>query len=264
MGGCAYYFSRKCVVIMSYANMAMVYDQLMKDAPYAKWVEYVKKQALILKKSNEQISVLDVGCGTGELAVRLKKDGFHVSGTDLSETMLTIARQKAESQGLILPLFQQDMTQLQVDEKADIITIFCDSINYLPSKEAVASTFHSCYAALKEGGLLLLDAHSPYKIDLFLENEPFYEIGEEVTYIWSCSVGKDAFEVIHDLTFFVQNPDTNEYQRFDEWHHQKTFPIEDWNELLLSAGFTILSVTADFTDEPPNEISERFFFCVQK
>ncbi|MET3699313.1 methyltransferase family protein [Bacillus oleivorans] len=249
---------------MSYANMALVYDNLMKDAPYDKWVEYVKQQALFFNKSNEQISLVDVGCGTGELAVRLKKDGFHVSGTDLSETMLTIARRKAENLSLTFPLFQQDMTELQVDEKVDMITIFCDSINYLPTKEAVIQTFHSCYAALKNGGLLLLDAHSPYKIDLFLENEPFYEIDEEVTYIWSCSEGENTLEVTHDLTFFLLNPDTNEYQRFDEWHRQKTYQVNEWKGFLQSAGFKILSVTADFTDEPPHEASERIFFCVQK
>ena len=249
---------------MSYANMALVYDELMKDAPYDQWVDYVKRQTMFLRKNNGPISLLDVGCGTGELAVRLKKDGFHVSGADLSDTMLTIARQKAERQGLSISLFQQDMTNLQIEEKVDIVTIFCDSINYLPSKEAVAKTLQSCYAALDKGGLLLLDSHSPYKIDLFLENEPFYEIGEEVTYIWSCSGGEEALEVIHDLTFFVLNPRTNEYQRFDEWHHQKTYPIETWKKLIQSAGFTILSITADFTDEPPKDTSERIFFSVQK
>lgn len=249
---------------MNYVNMAMVYDILMTDAPYDKWVDYVKRHSLTMQKPIGDISLLDVGCGTGELAVRLKKDGFLVSGVDLSETMLSIARQKAESLGLRIPLFQQDMTELQFETKFDIITIFCDSINYLHTKEDIARTYKSCYSLLNDGGLLLVDVHSPYKIEQLLGNEPFYEVGDEVTYIWSCEEGEYPNSVIHDLTFFVLNKETGEYQRFDEWHQQQTYPLNEWEQLLDAAGFSLLSTTADFVDDPPSFQSERIFFCAKK
>lgn len=39
--------------------------------------------------------VADLGCGTGSLAVLLAEDGFNVTGIDLSDEMISRARQKA-------------------------------------------------------------------------------------------------------------------------------------------------------------------------
>lgn len=41
--------------------------------------------------------VLDIGCGTGSLALRLATSGAHVHGLDLSTEMIRIARRKAEA-----------------------------------------------------------------------------------------------------------------------------------------------------------------------
>lgn len=45
-------------------------------------------------------TVLDVGCGTGSLALILAPDAGQVHGMDLSEEMIRIARGKAEAQGI--------------------------------------------------------------------------------------------------------------------------------------------------------------------
>lgn len=42
--------------------------------------------------------VLDIGCGTGSLALRLAKSAAHVHGLDLSSEMVRIARDKATAQ----------------------------------------------------------------------------------------------------------------------------------------------------------------------
>ncbi|MFK4997630.1 class I SAM-dependent methyltransferase [Bacillus sp. N9] len=38
--------------------------------------------------------LLDLACGTGELAILLAKEGFTVTGVDLSDEMLSVARRK--------------------------------------------------------------------------------------------------------------------------------------------------------------------------
>ena len=45
----------------------------------------------------EEESVLDVACGTGDMAVGLAERGCTVTGVDLSEKMLAIAKRKVES-----------------------------------------------------------------------------------------------------------------------------------------------------------------------
>lgn len=46
------------------------------------------------------MDVLDVGCGTGFLALLLAEAGHRATGIDLAETMLALARDKAERLGL--------------------------------------------------------------------------------------------------------------------------------------------------------------------
>lgn len=58
--------------------------------------------------------ILELGCGTGEDAIRLAKRGVRVTATDASATMLETAEDKSRVAGLLQPIaFQQlDMNQL--------------------------------------------------------------------------------------------------------------------------------------------------------
>lgn len=58
-----------------------------------------------LPTSNFQLSILDVACGTGDMSIQLLKKGCQVTGVDLSEEMLAIARQKTDSAGFQLSSF---------------------------------------------------------------------------------------------------------------------------------------------------------------
>jgi SAM-dependent methyltransferase len=247
---------------MSYEGFAYVYDFLMKDVPYDKWMQFLgeKKEAYGVKENH----VLDLGCGTGELSVRLAKEGYEVTGVDLSEDMLMVAREKAVEESVPLSLFQQDMSELEGLGTFDIITIFCDSLNYLPSPLEVRKTFGKVHTHLKDGGLFLFDIHSLYKINEIFMNQTYADNEDEVSYIWTSYPGDDSHSVDHELTFFVFDNHKGLYERLDEWHTQRTYPISDYTYWLEEKGFTVKEVTADFTDEAPMATSERIFFtCVK-
>lgn len=46
------------------------------------------------------MNVLDVGCGTGTLAVKAARKGARVVGMDISQDMISIVREKAEERGV--------------------------------------------------------------------------------------------------------------------------------------------------------------------
>jgi SAM-dependent methyltransferase len=54
------------------------------------------------------LDVLDVGCGTGFLALLLAEAGHRARGIDLAEDMLAIARAKAADRGLDVPFAADD------------------------------------------------------------------------------------------------------------------------------------------------------------
>ncbi|RDI44035.1 class I SAM-dependent DNA methyltransferase [Falsibacillus pallidus] len=247
---------------MSYNRFAYVYDFLMKDMPYDKWLQMVQdfKESFGIQGKK----VLDLGCGTGELTVGLAELGYDVTGVDLSDDMLMVAREKADKAGVRIQLFQQDMSKIEELGTYDIITIFCDSLCYLTDEEDIKNTFEKANEHLKPGGLLLFDVHSIYKMSQIFMNQTFSLNEEEVSYIWSCFPGEKPNSVEHDLTFFVQEDDSDLYSRFDEFHTQRTYPIHQLENWLREAGFAIKEIQGDFSGSRYTDESERIFFINQK
>ncbi len=247
---------------MSYERFASVYDYLMQDVPYDQWVRYCLHQKEMQHVTGNKL--LDIGCGTAELTLRLVKEGFDVTGVDLSDDMLLIARQKAEEMGIQLPLFQQDMRELTEIGQYDIITIFCDSINYVTDEEGIMNTFKGVHKHLHSDGIFMFDFHSIFKMTQIFMNETFTYNDENVSYIWDCFPGEYPNSVEHELTFFVQEKQSGLYERFDEFHVQRTYPVLDYKNMLKHCGFEIVDLSADFEHHPPSDHSERIIITCKK
>ncbi|MGG0413058.1 class I SAM-dependent DNA methyltransferase [Peribacillus simplex] len=247
---------------MTYERFAYVYDELMKDAPYEKWL-------MILTAKLEQYGiggrkVLDLACGTGEMTVELAQHGFEVTGVDLSDEMLLVANEKAVKLGLSIPLFQQNMAELEGLGQFDCVTIFCDSLNYLRDEEDIVKTFSRVHEHLKDGGLFLFDIHSIYKMEEIFRDNTFAVNGEEVSYIWDCFPGEEPYSVEHDLSFFVRDDESGLYDRFDELHYQRTYPVEQYKKWLEQTGFTVSEIMADLEEAPLVTETERILFVASK
>ncbi|MCH1625006.1 class I SAM-dependent DNA methyltransferase [Ferdinandcohnia quinoae] len=246
---------------MSYARFAYVYDDLMRDVNYDSWITFIKEKSLTYNKNMKRI--LDLACGTGELSIRLAHEGFEVVGVDLSEDMLVVANAKAIEAGVKIDFYQQNMVEIEGLSSLDLVVIFCDSLNYLQTEEEIQKTFRNVYNLLQEGGLFMFDVHSVYKVEQIFLDGTFVSNEEDVSFIWNCYQGPFPYSVEHELSFFVKNNHNSDYQRFDEDHLQRTFPVEQYKKWLLDEGFEILDISADFESAITND-SERIFFTVKK
>lgn len=241
---------------MTYEGFAYVYDELMKDAPYADWVAFVRRHVA------DGASLADVGCGTGSATIRLAEH-YDAIGLDLSESMLEVAQEKAFEAGVTLPLWQQDMRELELPSPVDAVTILCDSLCYLADEADVIDTFEAVYEQLKPGGTFIFDVHSPNKMKTLFNQKTYASNGEDCSYIWFADPGEKPLSVVHDLTFFVALEDGT-YERVEETHEQRTYESGQYMQWLIGAGFHVKSVTADFTSEAPGPNAERIFFVAQK
>ncbi|GIW49339.1 MAG: hypothetical protein KatS3mg079_815 [Caloramator sp.] len=80
-----------------YSNLSVVYDELM-DVDYNKWAEFV---STYFKNKNIELKYkkcLELGCGTGNMTINLKKLGLDLVALDSSEDMLTKAEEKLRSE----------------------------------------------------------------------------------------------------------------------------------------------------------------------
>ncbi|HWK24383.1 MAG TPA: class I SAM-dependent methyltransferase [Ureibacillus sp.] len=238
----------------SYERFSFVYDELMQDIPYDQYVKWVKTHA----PHSQYPNLLDIGCGTGTLSLLFHQEGYTVSGIDLSEDMLAVAYERLQESGVTIPLFSMSMDELEGFSDLDVVTIPIDSINYLAQEEAVIETLTRIYASLRDGGQLFFDVHSLFKMDHIFMESPFTYDDGEITYLWHTEPGEFEHSIFHQMTFFVEE-ESGLFERFDEEHFQRTFPIEVYVNWLSEIGFTQIEVTADWTDKSPSKESERIF-----
>ncbi|WP_239254262.1 class I SAM-dependent DNA methyltransferase [Listeria ilorinensis] len=243
---------------MSYEYFPSFYDELMEEELYEEWLAFTLS---LLKKTEGR--VLDLGCGTGEFLLRMTLSGFETTGLDLSSEMLQVAERKFQQIDLNIPLFEQNMASFQLAEKFDVITCFCDSLNYLEKTEDVEGTFQQVYKHLEKDGQFLFDVHSVYKVDTLFHDYQYADADPAISTIWQSYKGEEPHSVEHELSFFVQDDD-GRYNRKDELHKERTYPVDAYLAMLNHAGFSKIQVYADFEKVAPVATSERIFFVCEK
>jgi SAM-dependent methyltransferase len=253
----------------NYRQFAAVYDRLMEEMPYSEWMSFARK---CWEKYGTPRTVVDLGCGTGNLTIPLARSGFSVFGIDLSPSMLSVARSKWDNRpptrlkdeaGTIRWL-QQDMRSWDLPEPVDTVISFCDCLNYLTEPQDITATFRQTFAGLKPGGLFLFDVHSPKQLERYAEEQPFVYDEKDVAYLWTCDYDPDRTEIEHSLTFFIQEEGGSLYSRFEESHVQRSYDPDWLADQLESAGFELLHRYADFTWDKPNADSERLFYVARR
>ncbi len=71
-------------------------------------------------------TVLDVGCGTGRHSIEFARRGFKVTGLDLSEGMLAVARTNSGQAGVDVEWIQADATAFQLGRRFDLGLCLCE------------------------------------------------------------------------------------------------------------------------------------------
>lgn len=243
----------------AYTDFAHVYDELMTDIPYDAYVDLISLASDGIKGKK----IIDVGCGTGLLTVKLSKAGAIMTGIDLSADMLNVAKKRANDLSVKIDFQEKPMQEIDGAEQFDAAVIAIDSLNYLPDRENVLKTFNGIHSVLKKGGVLIFDVHSTFKTDVIFMEGPFTFDNDRIAYIWNTIEGDEEHSVLSELSFFIKE-ESGFYRRFDERHQQRTFHVFEYVDLLREAGFTIERIFADWEDEPPHEESERIFYQVRK
>ncbi len=101
-------------------------------------------------------TILDIGCGTGRHAVELARRGYAVTGIDLSESMLAVAKEKAAKAGVIIDFRRCDARAMPFAGEFDAAIMLCEGA--FPLMETDAMNFQilqNAAKALKPGGTFI-------------------------------------------------------------------------------------------------------------
>jgi SAM-dependent methyltransferase len=132
------------------------YDIIYIDKNYEEECNFVEE---IFRKYSKFMpkTILDGGCGTGGHAIPLAKRGYEVTGIDLSEEMINIAREKASKSGVNVKFNVMDLRKLQLNKKFDACICMFAVIDYLTDNKELLKALSNIRDHLKVDSLLVFD-----------------------------------------------------------------------------------------------------------
>lgn len=241
-----------------YSGFAGVYDKLMEDVPYDKWIENIN--SILSEEGLKPKTVLELACGTGTLCVKISEMGYNVTGIDISEEMLTIAKNKSLMKRQKIEFLNQDISDFQVTKKFDLIISLCDGINYIVDKMDIENLFERVYENLNDDGIFIFDISSYYKLKNVLGNNNISEADEDVAFIWENYFDDENNILEFDLSIFIES--NGIYKRYNEEHVQKAYKVSDLEKIYNKNFFAFKIFDEEFEDI--NDETERIFFALKK
>lgn len=173
--------------------------------------------------------VVELGVGTGRIAIPTAAAGIDVIGVDSSAGMLAVCAERGRDAGLAarLDLRLGDLRRPPVDERVELVTCPFRAYLHLPSDEERLEALAAARGLLRPGGRLIFDVFRPSQEDVdetngrWIEREP----GIDERADWDLER--------QTLTLSVRRAD--EQSTMTLWWLEP----ERWNALLAEAGFEV-------------------------
>jgi SAM-dependent methyltransferase len=135
---------------------ASVYDEWVEGFPSLADVDQMVETLAGLAGEGP---ALELGIGTGRVALPLAQRGIAVSGIDASEAMVARLREKPGGEGI--PVTVGDFTEIPVDGPFRLVFVVFNTLFALPSQEAQVRCFASVAGVLEDGGAFVVEAFVP-------------------------------------------------------------------------------------------------------
>jgi SAM-dependent methyltransferase len=171
--------------------------------------------------------VVELGVGTGRVAIPIAADGIRVIGVDSSRRMLDVCARRAALVAVDVDLRQGDLASPPVAERVPLVIVPFRSYLHLQSAHARRRALRAAHKLLLPDGRLVFDVFAPGPDDIeethgrWLEREPgIWERAE-----WDAKA--------RTLTLTVRGEDGQSTMSL-AW-----ITADEWRGLLLEAGFEI-------------------------
>lgn len=245
-----------------YSSLAKAYDALNLGCDYDKLADFLDSE-INENESSKTSLVLDLACGTGKIAFRLRDKGYDMTGIDLSEEMLSVAREESYKKGATDILWLcQDMTDFELYGTVDACVCCLDSINYLTKLKDVEKCFKLVYNYLIPNGVFVFDINTPYRFKEIYGCNDYILESEDTVLAWQNEYNEKSKICTFYLSIFTENSDGS-YTRNNEIQKEKCYSRKQIEGLLKSCGFELISVYGDLDKKSAEETDEKWYFTAR-
>jgi 2-polyprenyl-3-methyl-5-hydroxy-6-metoxy-1,4-benzoquinol methylase len=198
-------------------------------------------------------AILELACGSGQLAVPIAAQGIPVVGLDNAPEMLTVARQRALAAGVDVDFVEGDMREFDLGRRFSMIFIARNSMLHLSEPNEFAALFSAVRRHLAPDGILAFDIFKPNLQLLARQSATRVQVMQvasprhgEITVEGTGDY--DSVSQVNRATWFISTP----VQR-DAWvvplHLRSIFP-QELLVLLAANGFRLTRRDGDYSGGP--------------
>jgi len=151
------YISRGVERQALYRQLADYYDKFYWWKDYGKEVDFLVD--LFGHYAVKVRNILDVACGTGNHTKILAAKGYKVTGVDLNDDMLRIARKKLGRRATFVQGDMRDLNEGVSGAGYDAVICLFSSIAYNQTSQDLAKTIRGMVGCTRPGGIVVFDTH---------------------------------------------------------------------------------------------------------
>ena len=237
-------------------------EYYLKSSYYLTGADQTEKEITFLLNHVEiskESAILDLACGYGRHAIALANKGYkNVTGLDLTELYIKMARERA-SELTVQPHFVQgNMRDLEEQNHYDLIYSFFSSMFYYDDKHNL-DILHRIYKGLKRDGYFVIDYFNPL-YHLKTNKKKDWYITEEDFLI----LEKYAHNPISGMITIERLIITPEGKRIKRIFHLRDYTPAELRFHFENIGFEILNVYGDFDGSEYSINAKRQIFITRK
>mgnify|MGYP001562747432 CR=1 FL=1 len=224
---------------------------------YAKYYDFFnlkknyKEECLFLKKAFEKYSklpvkdILDLGSGTGMHSTNLAELDYNITGLDLSEDMVEIAKSRNIKN---TEFIVGDMSNFKLNKKFDACICMFAAFGYLTENSQIESSLKSIKNSLNKNGLFIMDCWNGLGVMHDLPVSRTVDIEENGLRIQRKSYPKlesekHVCEVKFNVKVSKQGKTIDEYE---EVHRMRFIFPQEFRKYLEDSGFEVLKICKTF------------------
>jgi SAM-dependent methyltransferase len=204
--------------------------------------------------------VLDLCCGPGRHSVFLAQRGYKVTGLDLSQSYLDLARRSAADSNVALDTVSADMRDIPFNNYFDAAINMYSSFGYLESEAEDLKVLESVSQSLKRRGRLLLDMlNREWAVANYIQND-WHSAPDGTLYIEHRAL--DLLCSRMRVHFIIVDPNGRRHESIG--HDIRLYTLTEMTRLLERVGLGEVEAFGGFDGEPYEIGARRMIICARK
>ena len=215
-----------------------------------------------------QSKVLELGSGTGRLAMPLIRENIDYHGLDISKELCDFSKKILNQIDSKERIYNEDMRDFHLENKFDYIFIAFNSFLHILTDEDAIKVFSCIKEHLKDNGKFVLDILVPDP-DFLYREEKYRELpvmdfkdsktGELIEIFETCKYDVDT--EVCDLSWEYRYKENPSYNKVFDYQMRMYYP-DTINRLLIDAGLDIEDRFGDYECSRFNESSQlQIYVC---